>query len=310
MKRGLLIVLLTTVLGGCEPSAVPTAVVPTATVPRPSSVPTATVRPMATQSVLRMPKPTAAPPPTNTSRELQSTEVGDRYKIYVSLPGGYDADARPGYHVVYLLDGDWYFDGADPWMARGGVAKIVADLRNLGAMPPVIVVGIGYAGDNHRERDFYHEPDDFYAFVQSELVPMIDHEYNTVPSTTGRTLVGHSVAGNFTMYALLNYGARDHVFCNYIAVSGDYTLDEREAFVAEQNLYDRLGGDAMSGVSLYLAAGASEYGWVVDSNREMAQWLDARNYTGFRLKFTEYSQDHYTIVGPAIRGGLRWLFGG
>ncbi|MBU0494968.1 MAG: hypothetical protein KKA73_17480 [Chloroflexi bacterium] len=301
MKRGLFIVLLAIVLGGCEPGATPTPVAPTRTVSPPS--PTLTAIPTATA------RPTPAPPPTNTSRALQSAEVGDQYKIHVSLPGGYDPDASPGYHVVYLLDGDWYFDGADRWMTKGGVAKIAADLRNLGAMPPVIVVGVGYAGDNKRERDLYEDPDRFYAFIRSELVPLIDDEYNTVSSPEGRILVGHSLGGYFVMYALLAHEVPDPLFRDYIAVSGDYTSYERKLFAAEQDLYDRLGSGALSGVNLYLAAGSNEYGWVINSNREMAQRLGSRNYTGFRLEFTAYgTHDHYTIVGPAIRSGLRWLF--
>jgi enterochelin esterase-like enzyme len=301
-----------TLVAGCEEAQpTPTPAPPSATPVAPTASPMPpTATPVPPTPTVKA-KPTAMPTPFNTSRQVQSAE-GDRYKIYIGLPGGYDPDAQPGYHVVYLLDGDWFFNGgADPWMPPGGVIKIAADLNRQGHMPPVIVVGIGYAGDTTREKTFYLDPDSFYAFIKSELVPMIDGEYNTAPSPEGRILVGHSFGGYFVMYALLNYGIPDHLFHSYIAISGDYTSHERKLFAAEQNLYDRIGGDGVFDVALYMAIGASEHSWVVSSNREMEQQLESRNYQKFRLDFTEYStHNHYTIVGPAIRNGLRWLFRG
>jgi enterochelin esterase-like enzyme len=243
--------------------------------------------------------------------QLDSTQVGDRFKIYVSLPGGYDPDALPGYHVVFLLDGDWFFDGADQWMTAGGVVRIVTELTKRDTMPPVIVVGIGYGplSQNSRERDFYHDPDTFYAFLKSELVPMIDREYNTISSPEGRILIGHSLGGYFVMYALLTHEIPDHTFHNIIAISGDYSSHEGKLFRTEQALYEQMGEDGLFDAALYLAVASGDSSWVVSSYREMKESMEGRGYRHLRFEGVEFgNHDHYSVVEPGIRYGLRWLF--
>jgi predicted alpha/beta superfamily hydrolase len=165
---------------------------------------------------------------------LFSTIVGDNYSIFVHLPENYDAKKPKRYSVVYLLDGNAYFD-------------VVADeARKL--KKDVILVGVGYSDayvmDSLRNRDYtypYAEPQDsmatsgggksFLAFMTNELVPFIDKTYRT--DTSSRVLMGHSLGGYFTLFALeeeITLGS--HSFRQFVSASpslhyGDQYLVKR-----------------------------------------------------------------------------------
>ena len=70
-------------------------------------------KPLATEFPLQG---TTLPAATRIPRQsvigFHSDRVGDSYRVYISLPKGYDPQHPDGYPVIYLLDADWYFHGA------------------------------------------------------------------------------------------------------------------------------------------------------------------------------------------------------
>jgi enterochelin esterase-like enzyme len=255
------------------------------------------------------PAPTPVPSRVSALHELPSNHVDDVFNIQVSLPGGYDPAADPGYHVIYVTDGDLYFDGAGDFVPKGGVVKVASQLTRQGSMPPAIVVGIGYTDDDMRDRDFHMAPDDFYRFIAEELIPFIDEQYNTDPFAEGRTLIGHSWGSYFVLYTLFHHAARDYPFHNLLAISGYLTAYDRLLYGAEQDLHDRLGDGGSLDATLFLTIGNQEYTEAIESNIEMHEALSGRGYQDFRSTFVLYSgQEHYGIVIPAVRTGLSWLF--
>ena len=118
---------------------------------------------------------TARPPGTRIPRQstvaFRSDKVGDLFKVYVSLPKGYDPRHPDGYPVIYVLDADWYFDGSSMRIGDGGVAGIASALSEGGYIPKAIVVGIGYVNRNQRGRDLLWAHEKFYAFLAEELIP-------------------------------------------------------------------------------------------------------------------------------------------
>jgi predicted alpha/beta superfamily hydrolase len=152
---------------------------------------------------------------------LFSKTVNDSFSIFIKLPKNYKKNSHQHHPVIYLLDANVYFD-------------IVADAmkeNNSNA----ILVGIGYKDvfvmNTLRDRDYTFPkalPQDsflisggakhFLSFIKNELNTYIDKNYRT--DTTNRTLMGHSLGGNFTLFVLeqeilnnINY------FKNYVAAS-------------------------------------------------------------------------------------------
>lgn len=156
--------------------------------------------------------------------------VGDRFHIFVDLPKGYERDTSKRYPVLFLLDGNAYFDHVKD------AVTIYGDKHSQPTTP--IVVGVGYENaylmDSLRVRDYTYPKapaidsfsrsggaDLFYSFITEELIPHIDSCYRT--DSTSRAIMGHSFGGYFALYSLLrdcnSNGNERHGFDYYISAS-------------------------------------------------------------------------------------------
>lgn len=147
--------------------------------------------------------------------------------VDVWLPDGYGRSKR--YNVLYMHDGQMLFDPATTWNKQAW--KIDATLSRLiseGRIPDTIVVGIWNRGD-HRYAEYY--PGKYLAgadratramyvekaqhgrslaeaylrFIVKELKPAIDRRYSTRPGPNGTFIMGSSMGGMISLYALLEY---------------------------------------------------------------------------------------------------------
>lgn len=155
-----------------------------------------------------------------------SKNVLDSFSVFVHLPNNYDPQQKERYPVVYLLDANLYFDI---------MATTLDKYSEVGLAPAAILIGIGYKDfptmDSLRNRDDTYPvaipeyemsvsggASKFLDFIEQELVPIVDQQYKT--DTLKRVLMGHSLAGYFTDYALLqNLEGKSNSFSGYIAAS-------------------------------------------------------------------------------------------
>jgi len=157
---------------------------------------------------------------------LPSRQVQDTFNVCVRLPAGYDPKGSRRYPVVYQLDGNAYFGHLSQAVERRWRKKKQTD--------EPIVVAIGYRNayemDSLRNRDYtYPEAlpvdslprsgggDRFYRFLREELLPTVERTYRI--DTSRRMLIGHSLGGYFTLYALLRDLAGPATFSAYVAAS-------------------------------------------------------------------------------------------
>lgn len=161
-----------------------------------------------------------------TETRFYSKSISDSLSIFVNLPNDYNPQQKEKYPVVYLLDANLYFDI---------VATIINKYSEVGLVPSVILVGIGYNDfstmDSLRNRDYTFPvaipdyemavsggADKFLNCINSELIPLIDKSYNT--DTSKRVLAGHSLGGYFSAYALLqDLSGKNNNFSGYISAS-------------------------------------------------------------------------------------------
>lgn len=278
--------------------------------PAPGAIPPVTAPPVSVQPVSAPPvasdttTTTVADPNRQTPGLFHSPRVGDDFQIYVDVPDDYDTDTDTRYPVVYLLDGDWYFNGVN--RMPGGVVGVVSSLVETGEMPPAILVGIGYAEANERGRDFLESPRDFQAFLVGDLIPTIDERYRTVP--TDRTLMGHSDGGYSSVHTMLRFmDSNDPPFTKYVAISGRYGKGTL-IWDAEKLLSRRAETDAVP-TALYLGVGGMEEHGFELSNRRLADVLTERDYENLEFRMRIYGNSHHGNVIPrAFTDGLRWVF--
>ncbi|MBX7108697.1 MAG: carboxypeptidase-like regulatory domain-containing protein [Chitinophagales bacterium] len=192
--------------------------------------------------------------PTTT---LFSDFVKDSFSIFISLPKDYIKKKNSNFPVTYLLDANVYFD-------------IVSDAIRENKVN-TILVGIGYKDfmlmDSLRNRDYTFpkalsqdsftisgSADKFLSFIKCELLPYIDKAYRT--DTSNRTLMGHSLGGFFTLYALKQMMFdKNRTFKNYVAASP--TLDYCNNYLIKQ--FQNISyNDNLKLQNLFLTYGARE----------------------------------------------------
>lgn len=153
-------------------------------------------------------------------------------KVDVWLPAGYPKDAP--YATLYMHDGQMLFDAGTTWNGQAWeVERTAGPLIASGALRPFIVVGIWNAGE-HRYRDYLpqrvfeampedararwraaeREPgqplfagppaaDAYVRFLVGELREAIESRYAVSRASQDRFLMGSSMGGLISLYALL-----------------------------------------------------------------------------------------------------------
>lgn len=245
---------------------------------------------------------------------LHSKQVNDDFAVFVSLPDDYEKN-KGKIPVVYLLDANLYFDI---------VATTLKKYAEVGLLPSAILVGIGYKDletmDSLRNRDYTFptaipeyemtisgKADRFLSFIEEELIPVIDAKYPN--DKTRRTLMGHSLGGYFTIYALQqNLLNKKNTFGGYIAASPsvhynhNYLLNELEKINANDTAkaYVTFGGleDGEENDSTMLLSND-----ILASMERSLKYANSINYKG-----EVYSNlGHMDTPLPTFVKGMQWI---
>ena len=157
--------------------------------------------------------------------KINSKILNEERPLWVFLPENYKTSHNKKYPVLYMLDGAYHFHHIT------GAVQILAKRERI---PQMIVMAIPYLDYDRRERDLLPSSvngrppvpaaDKFLAFLKEELIPFTDKNYRT---NSYRILFGHSSAGLFSVYALIE---RPDLFNTYISISPSLYWDDRMIF--------------------------------------------------------------------------------
>ncbi len=226
--------------------------------------------------------------------------------IEVYLPEESPQQPTAHFETLYVLDGDWN---------TKIVIEIVNFMRQLGMMPPVILVSvpnyIDAHGVNSRDRDLTpsavdNEPrsggaSEFLAFLRDELIPFVDQHY----PTNGIHLVhGHSYGGLFLMYVLEN---EPQLFDGYLVLDPAMWWGHGSFKAA---LHERLAAVPTRGKAVYIAgragAGAKDMG--LDDLEPILQ-AGLPSALHWRMKLYE-DETHDSLKLKATYDALRFAYDG
>jgi uncharacterized protein len=230
---------------------------------------------------------------------LQSADNGATYNIKVGLPVNYNSSGEK-YATIYLLDGKDIF---------GFVANKCTEISDKYAAKNVIVVSIGYG----RNRSIDYTPTkmssvtgggpQFLNFIETQLIPAIEENYNADTSRDSRVILGHSYGGLFGVYA---FTVNNKVFGNYILLSPSLWFDNLVSLQLEK---DNRGNNKERKQLVFMGIGESE-----EKDRMLApfeafyQTLH-ENYSAIKLeKNLEKNQNHMGSRNPNIVKGLNYYF--
>lgn len=151
----------------------------------------------------------------------------DARNVDVWLPEGYTATKR--YAVLYMHDGQMLFDASTTWNKQAwNVQDTVQRLINAGRIPDTLIVGVWNNG-KYRHSEYFPQKylpgmpealrdklvkeglqnkpqsDNYLRFLVEELKPAIDAKYATRPEAASTFLMGSSMGGLISVYAMNEY---------------------------------------------------------------------------------------------------------
>jgi pimeloyl-ACP methyl ester carboxylesterase len=154
------------------------------------------------------------------------SHYADPRNVSVWLPPDYDPKGAP-YAVLYMHDGQNLFDPATGYGNKEwGIDEVGAKLIGEGAMRRTIIVGIWNTPKRLREyvpaKAFDRLPaayiervkglyggdplsDGYLKFIVRELKPFIDRGYNVARDRENTAIMGSSMGGLISLYALTEY---------------------------------------------------------------------------------------------------------
>jgi len=155
-------------------------------------------------------------------------------KIWLYLPKGY-ASSNKKYPVLYMHDAQNVFDAKTSYAGEWNVDE---KLDSLNAQ--VIVVGIEHGGDQRIAEltPYKHEKygggngDAYLDFIVKTLKPEIDKNYRTKNNVKNTTIMGSSLGGLISYYALLKY---PNVFGKAGIFSPAFWFNRKEIFGLTEN---------------------------------------------------------------------------
>jgi predicted alpha/beta superfamily hydrolase len=163
---------------------------------------------------------TARPGAASTLRhqaDFPSRFLGNRRRLTVYLPPGYDADPQRRYPVLYLHDGQNLFDPTDAAFGVAWDAHFTAErLIRAGRIPPLLLVGIDSTPARIDEYTPHHDSSEkaggrglLYArFLAEEVKPFIDSRYRTLPDPEITGVAGSSLGGLISLAIAREYSDR------------------------------------------------------------------------------------------------------
>lgn len=236
---------------------------------------------------------------------VHSRLLDEERSLFIHTPSAYSHSGTP-YPVLIALDGEWSF--------RNAVA-ITEHLAASERMPPMIVVGIPNTIRNGRPTRFIDltpagpggqnttsgGAEAFLRFITDEMLPFIEERYNT---SSYRALVGHSLGGLFTVYAMLQ---TPEAFDAYFAISPSLGRNNQQQVQRALHLYSK--GVAYPG-AFHLSIG-NEGGNTMLGVEAFAEVLKAHTAEEFRWKFEAYDEeDHVSVVYRSLYDALEWTYEG
>lgn len=141
--------------------------------------------------------------------DVASTVLGNRRRVWVWLPPGYDANPETRYPVFYLHDGQNLFDASTSFAGEWHADETAHRLVTEGKIRPVILVGIDNAGverineytaTRSEELADGGRGEQYAKFLVTELKPFIDKTYRTRPEREHTAVGGSSLGGLISLY--------------------------------------------------------------------------------------------------------------
>ncbi|WP_299272765.1 alpha/beta hydrolase-fold protein [uncultured Psychroserpens sp.] len=226
--------------------------------------------------------------------KFESRKLNSSRDLKIKLPDSYDPESELKHPVIIVFDGEYLFEP---------VCGQVSFQTHFDEMPESIVVGIVQGKERFYDSYFdevsglpFESGDRFYKFIEQELIPYIDANYNT---SKFKVAVGHNLMGNFINSFLFH---EEPVFQAYINLSPDFKG------TMSQNVATRLEW-LDDDIFYYMATSDRDIKSIRDIVRSTDQSLKTIDNQKLTYYFDELKGDsHYQLVTGALSKAMDRIF--
>jgi predicted alpha/beta superfamily hydrolase len=224
-------------------------------------------------------------------------ELARSRRIWIYLPPDYGTNPNKHYPVLYMQDGQNLFDSAtslngQEWDIDGSMDQLFEE-----GDPGCIVVGIDNGGV-HRVDEYSPwanpafgggEGVDYVHFIVNHLKPHVDANYRTLPDRNHTGIMGSSMGGLISMYALIEY---QNVFSKAGVFSPAFWFADDKVIQHIQN------AGKVSDVRVFFLAGGQEPTYVANDVEEVVETMLS---VGFSL-------DEIHLATPSDGEHMEWFW--
>lgn len=232
---------------------------------------------------------------------IEMAEQGRDIGLYVRLPKLYNEVQK--YPTIYLLDGGVTF----PLLAA-----YTQYLSSAGDVPPIILVGVAYPGDdfekgNNRgtdytapssERGYYGGGEAFLNMFKTQAFPLIESTYSSDPDK--RIIFGQSLGGQLSLLAALT---KPDLFYGHIA-SNPALHRNLDFFLRLKNNE----GAKQRQPKLFVSLAENDEERFAVPARKWVQHMKSNENQSFDFKLSvQDGHNHFSPAPAAFRQGVMWL---
>jgi predicted alpha/beta superfamily hydrolase len=226
--------------------------------------------------------------------------------VRVYLPPGYEWSTRR-YPVLYMHDGQNLFDDATSYAGEWGIDETLNELARTRGLE-LIVIGIDNGGaERIHELNPFDNPEfgkgegaEYTAFIALVLKPWIDQHYRTQPGRRHTAIMGSSMGGLISGYAIGQY---PHVFGKAGIFSPAYWL-------APQVFADTEAHPPPRDARMYFYAGGSESLGMVPDMKRMVALLEHAGLpdANLEMQVNPVGRHHESAWRAAFPRAILWLY--
>lgn len=249
---------------------------------------------------------TALPGVSLLGEPVEMPGLNRKRQLRLYLPPGYETSNKR-YPVLYMHDGQNLFDTATAYAGEWKVDETLDATAKEGKLE-LIVVGIDNGAEKRmtelnawdNDRIGKGEGREYTDFIVKTVKPMIDRQYRTLPDRANTAIMGSSMGGLASHYALAQY---PQVFSKAGVFSPAYwTAEPAFAFVAAKPV--------PKDARLFLLMGGKEGPQMNADVKKMAGVIGKTGHPAKNtvLKIVPQAEHNEAFWAGELREALLWMF--
>lgn len=139
--------------------------------------------------------------------EIESKYFKQKRTVWIYSPANYNKNKKHGFILQY--------DGQLHKLPGIPLPNILDNLIHAKKIKPSIAILVDSIGFTSRNDDFIHKSDQFYSFINEELIPWIKSKYNVSDNPSDNIVSGESASGFYSLFTgLKNPEIFGNILCN------------------------------------------------------------------------------------------------